>query len=149
NQVTYNNEAGGYADTGLQRNRYLQCGYCCDQFKSSTYGPLSVVLMGFGIAEIYEDAVAHVVRDEPPEGTHSLCNAFLVGRSDLAEVFRVHARRQCRRADQVGKLTVTWRRSARSSDCALGVLDAVAAPKDGVLPLASLRRAAIASRSFR
>ena len=43
-------------------------------------------------------------------------------------------------------ITVTWRRSARSSGCALGVL---VASTGGALPLASLRRAAMASRSLR
>src|SRR5262245_29655564 len=42
-------------------------------------------------------------------------------------------------------MTVTWRRSARSSGCALGVLDAVAASTGGASPLASLRRAAMVS----
>ena len=46
-------------------------------------------------------------------------------------------------------ITVTWRRSARSSGCALGALDVVAASTDGVLPLASARRAAMASSSLR
>src|SRR6478672_8744256 len=41
-------------------------------------------------------------------------------------------------------ITVTWRRSARSSGCALGVLDVLAAAMEGVLPLSSLRRAAMA-----
>ena len=45
-------------------------------------------------------------------------------------------------------ITVTWRRSARSSGCALGALDVVAASTEGVLPLASVRRAAMASSSF-
>ena len=45
-------------------------------------------------------------------------------------------------------ITVTWRRSARSSGCALGALDVVVASTDGALPLASLRRAAMASSSF-
>ena len=42
-------------------------------------------------------------------------------------------------------ITMTWRRSARSSGCGLGVL---VASTGGALPLASLRRAAIASSSF-
>ena len=46
-------------------------------------------------------------------------------------------------------ITVTWRRSARSSGGALGALDVVAASTEGALPLASLRRAAMASSSFR
>ena len=45
-------------------------------------------------------------------------------------------------------ITVTWRRSARSSGGALGALDVVAASTEGALPLASLRRAAMASSSF-
>ena len=45
-------------------------------------------------------------------------------------------------------ITVTWRRSARSSGDTLGVLDVVAASTDGDLPLTSLRRAAIASSSL-
>jgi cold shock protein len=45
-------------------------------------------------------------------------------------------------------ITVTWRRSARSSGRALGALDVVAGSTKGDLSLASLRRAAIASSSF-
>src|SRR5262249_34877432 len=45
-------------------------------------------------------------------------------------------------------ITVTWRRSARSSGCVLGALDVVAASMERVLPRASLRRAAMASSSF-
>ena len=45
-------------------------------------------------------------------------------------------------------ITVTWRRSARSSGEALGVLDVVAASAEGALPLASVRRAAMASSSL-
>ena len=45
-------------------------------------------------------------------------------------------------------ITVTWRRSARSSGETLGALDGVAASREGALPLASLRRAAMASNNF-
>ena len=45
-------------------------------------------------------------------------------------------------------ITVTWRRSARSSGEVLGALEAVATSAEGALPLASLRRAAMASSSF-
>ena len=44
-------------------------------------------------------------------------------------------------------ITVTWRRSARSSGEALG-LDVIVTSTGGVLPLPSLRRAAMASSSF-
>src|SRR5580704_13072597 len=45
-------------------------------------------------------------------------------------------------------ITVTWRRSARSSGCVLGALDAVVASTVGALPLPSLRSAAMASSSL-
>ena len=37
------------------------------------------------------DAIAHVFRDEASEALHGLCDALLIGRNELAEVFRVHA----------------------------------------------------------
>ena len=46
-------------------------------------------------------------------------------------------------------ITVTWRRSARSSGETLGVLGVGAAPAEGAGALASVRSAAMASRSFR
>ena len=46
-------------------------------------------------------------------------------------------------------ITVTWRRSARSSGGTLVAVDVVAASAEGALPLASVRRAAMASRSIR
>jgi hypothetical protein len=46
-------------------------------------------------------------------------------------------------------ITVTWRRSARSSGCALGVLDVVAGSTEGALPRVSVPRAAMASSRIR
>jgi DNA invertase Pin-like site-specific DNA recombinase len=46
-------------------------------------------------------------------------------------------------------ITVTWRRSARSSAGALGALDGVTASTEGALPRASARRGAIASSRIR
>src|ERR1700741_1194558 len=57
--------------------------------------------MGFGIAEVHEDAVAHVLRYEPAEPAHRLRDALLIGGDHLAEVFRGHAGRQCCRTDEV------------------------------------------------
>ena len=59
--------------------------------EASPYRPLGVVLMGLGIAEIDEDAVAHVLRHEPAEALHGLGDTLLISGNDLAEVFRVHA----------------------------------------------------------
>ncbi len=69
----------------------LQIAYSSDQLQPSAHGSLCVVLVGLGIPEVDQDAVAHVLRYEAAEALHSLRDALLIGRNDLAEVFRVHA----------------------------------------------------------
>ena len=90
-EVTDHNETGRYADTGLQHNAGLKPRHRYDQLQPCPDGPLGVVLMGLRIAEIDEHAVAHIFGHEPAEATHGLGDAFLVGRNDFAQVFRVHA----------------------------------------------------------
>ena len=70
--------------------------YRRDQLQPRAHRSLGVVLMRLGIPEVDEDAVAHVLRHEPAEALHGLRDALLIGRNDLAEVFRVHAGRECR-----------------------------------------------------
>jgi hypothetical protein len=53
------------------------------------------------IAEINQHAVAHVFRHEPAEAAHGLSDAFLIGRNDLAKVFRVQTGGERRRTDKV------------------------------------------------
>src|SRR5271154_1255948 len=57
--------------------------------------------MSLRIAEVDQDTIAHVLRDEPAEAANRLRDAFLIGRNDLAQVLRVHAGREGRRADEV------------------------------------------------
>ena len=64
-----------------------------DQLQPCAHRPLCVVLMGLGIAKVNQHTVAHVLRCEPTEPLHSLGDTLLVSGNDLAQVFRVHARR--------------------------------------------------------
>ena len=75
---------------GLQRTHRR------DQLQPRAHGPLCVVLVGLRITEVDQDPIAHVLRHETAEAPHGLRDALLVGRNDLAEVFRVHARRERR-----------------------------------------------------
>ena len=95
-QVADDHQSRCDADTGLQGRVGLQATYRSDQLQPCAHGPLCVVLVGLRVAEVDEDAVAHVLRDEAAEALHGLGDALLIGRNDLAEVFRVHARRQRR-----------------------------------------------------
>ena len=79
----------------------LQSAHRLDQLQSRPYCSLGIILMRLRIAEVYEDTVAHVLRHEPAEALDSLGDAFLIGGNDLAQVLRVHAGGECRRADEV------------------------------------------------
>ena len=100
-QVADDHQPGRDADAGLQGSAGLQRSHGCDQLQPRSHRPLGVVLMRLRIAEIDEHPVAHVLRHEPAEALHGLGDALLIGRNDLAQVLRVHARRECRRTDQV------------------------------------------------
>ena len=100
-QVADDNEPRGNADAGLQGSIRLEVGYRRNQLQRRANRPLGVVFMGLRIAEIHQHAIAHVFRHEPAEAANGVGDAFLIGRNDLAQVLRVHARRKCRRADQV------------------------------------------------
>src|SRR5262249_29948564 len=72
-----------------------------DRAQTGPYRPLGVVLMRLRVAEIHEDAIAHVLGNEPAQALHGLCKPLLIARDGLVQVYRVHARRQRRRTDKV------------------------------------------------
>ena len=67
-----------------------------NQLQPCADGPLGVVLVSVRIPEVDQNPVAHVLRYEAAEALHGLGDALLIGRNDLAEVFRVHAGREGR-----------------------------------------------------
>jgi hypothetical protein len=50
----------------------LQAIYCSHQFLPRAYRFLSVIFVGLGVAEVDQDPVAHVVRDEASEALNGL-----------------------------------------------------------------------------
>ena len=73
-----------------KRTGRLQFTDRCDQFQPSPHRSLGVILMSVRIAEVDENTVAHVLCYEPAEALDRLGDALLIGRNDLAKVFRVH-----------------------------------------------------------
>jgi hypothetical protein len=67
------------------------------------YRTLGVVLMSPRIAKVYEHTIAHVLRHKSVQAVDNIVDTFVIGGNDVAQVFRVHARGECRRADQVGE----------------------------------------------
>jgi hypothetical protein len=102
-EVADNDQAGGYANTGLQRDERFQLCHRRDQIQPGSYRSLGVVLMRLRIAEVDRHAVAQILRHEATKPAHDLGGAFMIDRDDLAKVFRVNARGQRGRADQVGE----------------------------------------------
>ena len=75
----------------------LQSTYRSNQLKPRAHGSLSIVLMRLGIPEVNQWAPSPMyLAAEPAEALHGVSDALLIGRNDLAEVFRVHACPQCR-----------------------------------------------------
>ena len=78
----------------------LETTYCGDQLQPCAHGPLGVIFVGLRETEVDKNPIAHVLRNEAAEALHGVGDAFLIGRNDLAQVLRVHARGECRRTDQ-------------------------------------------------
>jgi hypothetical protein len=86
----------------------LAPGHRRDQRQSRPYRSLGVILMGMGIAEVHEDAIAQIFRYKPVKATHRSDDAFLISGNDLSQILRVHAG--------------AWRDCVHS-DSALGILN--------------------------
>src|SRR5262249_33713056 len=71
--------------------------------EAGAYGSLGVVFVGLRIAEIDEHPITHVARDEASGFCNQSGDAPVVGRDHLAQIFRIEASTQSRRADQVGE----------------------------------------------
>ena len=94
---TASSTPGGRRDCGIQLRHRI------DDVETRPHRTLGLVLMGARVAEIDEDAVAHVLRDKavvmPDRGTA----AALIRRDDIAQIFGVHPGGECRRSHQVAK----------------------------------------------
>jgi hypothetical protein len=71
------------------------------QLQPCGHGPLSVILVRMGVAEVDQHPVAHKLRDETAHATDGLGDARLIGRNDLAQVLPVHPSGERSRADEI------------------------------------------------
>ena len=69
--------------------------------QGGAHGALGIGLVSLWPAEIDQDPVAHVLRDEAAEAANSLRDAAVVGPDHLAHVLGVQAGCERRRADEV------------------------------------------------
>ena len=72
----------------------LRAAHRSDQFQPRSHSPLCIVLVSLGVAKVDQHTVAHGTSPtKPPKRCTVSGDALVIGRNDLAEVFRVHARR--------------------------------------------------------
>ena len=82
-----------------QAGRKLPHGF--DHPQPGPHGPLRIIFVRQGVAEIDEQAVAEILGDMPLKAGDHLGAGVLIGAHDLPELFGVKLRRERGRADQV------------------------------------------------
>ena len=103
-QVADHHPAGGDPDPGAELSTSgRQISDLSSDREASPNGALGIVLMGFGVAEIGEHAVAHELGDVALEACDLGRDGVLIGADDLAHLFGIQPRRQLGRADQVAE----------------------------------------------
>ena len=94
---TASSTPGGLRDRGIQLRHRI------DDVETRPHRTLGLVLMGARVAEIDEDAVAHVLRDKAVVAPDRRAAPALIRRDDIAQIFGVHPGGECRRSHQVAK----------------------------------------------
>src|SRR5262245_62043964 len=72
-----------------------------DHLQPRAHCSIGIILMGLGVAKVDKHAVAEIPRHEPPETSHGFSDAFLIGRVELSQVFRIHPSGECGRTNEV------------------------------------------------
>jgi hypothetical protein len=104
-QLADHNEPRRDADAHLQGHTYRgrELRYCLDEGETGADGPLGVVLVCMGIAEIREHTVAHVLGDEAAIPLDRYCAAAMIGADDSPQVLWIEPARQRGRPHQIAK----------------------------------------------
>src|SRR6516225_9472948 len=102
-QVADDGKPGGDAEPHAQILSRRQTADRLDHREAGAHRPLGVVLMRLRIAEIDQDAVAHVLGDKAVQMGDRLGDGVVVVADQLTQIFRVITGRECRRADQIAE----------------------------------------------
>src|SRR5712692_10346403 len=94
-------QAHGQVHSTLLRQADIALAHGLDHAQSGPHGPLGVILMRQGVAEVDEQAIAEILRDMPLKAGDHLGAGLLIGPHHLTQVFRVKLASQHRRIDQI------------------------------------------------
>src|SRR5262249_20755675 len=104
NQVTDDYQPGGDPNPRLELDGFgIEARDRGNQAESRPDRTFGIVLMGSRVAEIGEHPVAHVFGDKTVEAGDGLSDRAVVSSDDFAQIFRVEARRQFGRADEIAE----------------------------------------------
>src|ERR1700752_2072189 len=98
--IADNDQPGGDTNTSLQQSRRFYRAKSRDDRQSRAHCPLGVILVGFRIAEVYEHAVAQILRDETAKTADGFRDTFVIGRDELPQIFRIHPSGECGRTNK-------------------------------------------------
>ena len=104
-EVADHDDPGGDADAHLQRSAGggLELGHRLDQREPGTHGAFGIVLVGLGIAEIDQYAIAHVPSDETSGLDDEIGAATVVRTDDPLHVLGVEPGRERGRTNEVAE----------------------------------------------
>jgi len=103
NLAADDHQPGGNPDPRVELFGLIELRHPIDQRQPASRGALGVVLMRLWIAEIHQDAVAHVAGDKPAKALDNLCDAAMVGADDPAQILGIEPRGKLGRTDQIAK----------------------------------------------
>jgi hypothetical protein len=103
-QIADDHQPGSDTDTRLKLDRFdIEATDGVDRAQPRSYRPLGVVLMGLRVAEIHQDAVAHIPGDKAAGPGDYFGDSAVIGGDHLAQILGIEPRRECGRADQVAE----------------------------------------------
>ena len=104
NQITDDHQPGGDPDACLEFDGFdIEATDSVDGAQPRPHRPLGVVLMRLRVAEINQDAVAHVSGDEALEPDDDLGDGAVIRPDYLAQILGIEVRRERGRADEVAE----------------------------------------------
>ena len=90
-------------DTGRPGDCGIQLRHRIDDVETRPHRTLGLVLVGARVAEIDEDAVAHVLRNKAVVAPDRRAAPVLIRGDDIAQIFGIHPGGECRRSDEVAE----------------------------------------------
>jgi hypothetical protein len=103
-QIADDHQPGGNPNTRLELDGFDV--EATDRVDSAEPGPdraLGILLMGSRVAEIDQDAVAHVFRDKPVELGNHRGDSAVIGGDNLPQILGIEPRRKRGRVDEIAE----------------------------------------------